>query len=70
MILRLLTFVRRAGAPFDSQDANTVLHSQGGVDFHTFKAHSSAASSVFDHMFQTGNNAEELADSGLPIISV
>jgi hypothetical protein len=61
-------FVRRAGAPFTSQDADVVLRSQDGVDFHTFKAHLSSASSVFDHMFQTGNEGEDLADCGLPII--
>lgn len=68
MIPQFPTFVRRAGTPFDSRDADVVLRSQDGVDFHTFKAHLSAASSVFDHMFQTGNDGEELADSGLPII--
>ena len=68
MIPQFPTFVRRAGAPFDSPDADVIIRSQDGVDFHTFKAHLSAASSVFDHMFQTGNDGEELADSGLPII--
>jgi len=65
-------FVRKAGAPFNRRDANVVLRSADGVDFHTLKDHLSSASDLFDHMFalpQPSANEEDLAD-GLPIVPI
>jgi BTB/POZ domain len=66
-------FVSKAAAPFNKSDADVVLRSADGIDFHTFKAYLSSASEVFNHMFSSPQpsetaNEEELADS-LPIPS-
>jgi len=68
--------VRKAGPPFNRQDADVVLRSADGVDFHAFKLHLSSASDVFNHMFSlpqpseaAANEEEELAD-GLPIVPI
>src|SRR6266568_9268296 len=69
-------FVREAGAPFNRQDADVVLRSADGVDFHTLKAHLSSASDVFNHMFslpqpsETATNEEEELADGLPIVPI
>ena len=69
-------FVRKAGAPFDRPNPDTVLRSADGVDFHTFKTHLSSASDLFSQMFslpqpseKAANEEEELAD-GLPIVPI
>src|SRR6266511_2795615 len=66
--------VRKAGPPFNRQDADVVLRSADGVDFHAFKLHLSSASDVFNHMFSLPQPSEaaaneELAD-GLPIVPI
>ena len=69
------TLPRSASAPFDRADANVVLLSSDGVDFHTHKHILAVASGVFDDILglpQPANAADQDIHhiTGLPIVRV
>ena len=63
-------FVGKAGPPFDDPNADVVIRSSDGIDFHMFKAHLISASEVLNHLLSSATANEDEHTDGVPIIPI